>query len=174
MIPELGTLAMVIALLLSAAQAFFGLVGAHRNRQPQVGRAAAHVEFHRGPGALADDRAEVRELGDALAIDREDLVAGLEPGRGGRPALDRAPDDDRDVRVDEAEAQPLGPGAGLGQRATALHRHLDHQRRDDVPAAHLQVDAAGVVAAGVVAGVVVGVVVGAVTVRTSSNPDIDA
>ena len=32
MIPELGTLAMVIALLLSAAQAFFGLVGAHRNR----------------------------------------------------------------------------------------------------------------------------------------------
>ena len=31
-IPELGTLAMVIALLLSAAQAFFGLVGAHRNR----------------------------------------------------------------------------------------------------------------------------------------------
>ena len=32
MIPELGTLAMIIALLLAAAQAFFGLVGAHRNR----------------------------------------------------------------------------------------------------------------------------------------------
>ncbi len=33
MIPELGTLALIIALLLAAAQAFFGLVGAHRNRQ---------------------------------------------------------------------------------------------------------------------------------------------
>jgi cytochrome c-type biogenesis protein CcmF len=33
MIPELGTLALIIALLLAAAQAFFGLAGAHRNRQ---------------------------------------------------------------------------------------------------------------------------------------------
>jgi cytochrome c-type biogenesis protein CcmF len=32
MIPELGTLALILALLLAAAQAFFGLVGAHRNR----------------------------------------------------------------------------------------------------------------------------------------------
>ena len=32
MIPELGTLALVIALLLSAAQSFFGLVGAHKNK----------------------------------------------------------------------------------------------------------------------------------------------
>ena len=33
MIPELGTLALVLALLLAAAQAFFGLVGPWRNRQ---------------------------------------------------------------------------------------------------------------------------------------------
>ena len=33
MIPELGTLALVLALLLATAQSFFGLVGAHRNRQ---------------------------------------------------------------------------------------------------------------------------------------------
>jgi len=33
MIPELGTLAMVLALLLAAAQAFFGLAGAQLNRQ---------------------------------------------------------------------------------------------------------------------------------------------
>ena len=33
MIPELGTLAMVIALLLAAAQGFFGIAGAHWNRQ---------------------------------------------------------------------------------------------------------------------------------------------
>ncbi len=32
MIPELGTLSLIIALLLSAAQSFFGLAGAHRNR----------------------------------------------------------------------------------------------------------------------------------------------
>jgi cytochrome c-type biogenesis protein CcmF len=32
-IPELGTLALVLALLLAVAQAFFGLVGAQRNRQ---------------------------------------------------------------------------------------------------------------------------------------------
>jgi cytochrome c-type biogenesis protein CcmF len=32
MIPELGTLALILALLLASAQAFFGLVGAHRNR----------------------------------------------------------------------------------------------------------------------------------------------
>jgi cytochrome c-type biogenesis protein CcmF len=31
-IPELGTFALVLALLLASAQAFFGLVGAHRNR----------------------------------------------------------------------------------------------------------------------------------------------
>jgi cytochrome c-type biogenesis protein CcmF len=36
MIPELGTLALVLALLLAAAQAFFGLVGAHRNRQSWI------------------------------------------------------------------------------------------------------------------------------------------
>ena len=32
MIPELGTLCLILALLLTLAQAFFGLVGAHRNR----------------------------------------------------------------------------------------------------------------------------------------------
>jgi len=40
MIPELGHFALVLALLLALAQAFFGLVGAHRGRQAWMGIAA--------------------------------------------------------------------------------------------------------------------------------------
>jgi hypothetical protein len=64
---------------------------------------------------------ETGEIVDGLAVDRDDLVARQQAGRGGRPALGQGTDDDGLARQPEAEAQSRSsaPGSVSSRRRSA-------------------------------------------------------